>query len=94
MIVPASHKANHQLDSPGGRPPLSSPLVVNPSMQAGILLIFRQPFVAGDQIEVNDYSGTVIEITTIDGMTESGGRTWCWSEDGILIALGGSHGRE
>ena len=33
------------------------------NLLAGILLIFRQPFVSGDQIEVNDMQGTVIEIT-------------------------------
>ena len=33
------------------------------NLLAGILLIFRQPFVSGDMIEVNDYFGTVQEIT-------------------------------
>ncbi|MBW3663770.1 MAG: mechanosensitive ion channel family protein [Actinobacteria bacterium] len=33
------------------------------NMLSGILLIFRQPFVAGDQIEVTGIAGTVQEIT-------------------------------
>lgn len=33
------------------------------NMLSGILLIFRQPFVAGDQIEVTGITGTVQEIT-------------------------------
>lgn len=33
------------------------------NLLAGILLIFRQPFVSGDQIEVNGYKGTVKGIT-------------------------------
>lgn len=33
------------------------------NLLAGILLIFRQPFVSGDQITVNGISGTVDEIT-------------------------------
>lgn len=33
------------------------------NLLAGILLIFRQPFVSGDQIEVNEIKGTVEEIT-------------------------------
>ncbi len=33
------------------------------NLLAGILLIFRQPFVSGDQIEVNGQRGTVEEIT-------------------------------
>lgn len=41
---------------------------------AGVLLLFRQPFVTGDQIEVQEYTGTVegitireTRITTFDG---------------------------
>lgn len=33
------------------------------NLLAGVLLIFRQPFVSGDQIEVNDIRGTVEGIT-------------------------------
>ncbi len=33
------------------------------NLLAGILLIFRQPFVSGDQIEVNEITGTVEGIT-------------------------------
>ncbi len=33
------------------------------NLLAGLLLIFRQPFVTGDQIEVDDYEGSVEAIT-------------------------------
>lgn len=30
---------------------------------AGVLILWRQPFIVGDQIRVKDYEGTVVEIT-------------------------------
>lgn len=33
------------------------------NLLAGVLLLFREPFASGDQIEVNGYSGTVQRIT-------------------------------
>ena len=49
------------------------------NLLAGILLIFRQPFVSGDQIEVNGLRGTVEEIT----IRETRVRTF----DGRLVVI-------
>jgi small conductance mechanosensitive channel len=46
---------------------------------AGILLLIRQPFNIGDSVEVADFSGTVLEITTRDTVL----KTW----DGEMVIL-------
>jgi len=46
---------------------------------AGILLLVRQPFDIGDAVEVADYAGTVLEITTRDTVL----KTW----DGEMVVI-------
>jgi small conductance mechanosensitive channel len=46
---------------------------------AGILLLVRQPFNVGDAVEVGDYAGTVLEITTRDTVL----KTW----DGEMVIV-------
>jgi small conductance mechanosensitive channel len=46
---------------------------------AGILLLVRQPFRVGDAVEVGDYAGTVLEITTRDTVL----KTW----DGEMVIV-------
>ncbi len=46
---------------------------------AGILLLVRQPFNVGDAVEVGDYTGTVLEITTRDTVL----KTW----DGEMVIV-------
>jgi small conductance mechanosensitive channel len=46
---------------------------------AGILLLVRQPFNIGDAVEVGDYAGTVLDITTRDTVL----KTW----DGEMVIV-------
>jgi small conductance mechanosensitive channel len=46
---------------------------------AGILLLVRQPFNIGDAVEIGDYTGSVLEITTRDTVL----KTW----DGEMVIL-------
>lgn len=46
---------------------------------AGILLLVRQPFNIGDAVEIEDYAGTVLEITVRDTVIET--------FDGVMVIL-------
>jgi small-conductance mechanosensitive channel len=48
---------------------------------AGIILLIRQPFDIGDAVEVGDYAGSVLDITTRDTVL----KTW----DGEMVILKG-----
>jgi small conductance mechanosensitive channel len=46
---------------------------------AGILLLVRQPFNVGDAVEVGDYAGTVLEITTRDTVLKT------WDGEKVIV---------
>jgi small-conductance mechanosensitive channel len=46
---------------------------------AGILLLIRQPFSIGDAVEIGDYTGTVLDITTRDTVLKT------WDGEKVIV---------